>query len=319
MPGDPNALCASWAAQAALVTHECVASPNTDFSLFETYDADQDGDLDLWDMAVFQQTYQSLPKQFESIAQVVSVKCCISEGNLTRIGECLSGPDDTRIPSICGSIGTCVLGFDEPVDATGVLCDPAQPHIPDDPRAVCISWLVQEPTVAQECVASPNTDFNLFETFDADQDGDLDLRDMAVFQRTYQSVPKQVQSDARLVFVECCVPAAGMGVGQKRISGADAAEDAAGSQPVCTLGFSGLLEPGDYLYELCRPGTTPKPPEGSTCVSWSAADVPVAFLCEGAGVCEYRCPTGDDGGTDPGGCFADFAGLEGPPEALPPQ
>ncbi|UCC29112.1 MAG: hypothetical protein JSU86_13025 [Phycisphaerales bacterium] len=253
--------------------------------------------------------------------KLASVKCCISEKDLIRIGLCLSGPGDTNIPSACGSIGTCVLGFAEQGLIIEEVCDPEDPEIPDEPRAVCISWAAREASIKQECVASPNTDFSLFETLDADQDGDLDLRDMAAFQRTYESVPKEVQSGARLVFVECCVPAAGMGVGQKRVSGADVAKDAvaAGSQPVCTLGFSGMIEPGDYLYELCRPGTTPKPPEGSTCVSWSAEDVPIAFLCEGAGVCEYRCPTGDDGSTDPEGCFADFAGLEGPSEALSPE
>ena len=297
IPDELRAVCRSWVAQEASVTQECVASPNTDFSHFEMYDADRDGDLDLRDMAVFQEVYRLLPLRTPSRARLVSVECCISEGNLTRIGECLSGPDNTNIPQTCGSIGTCVLGFDTNTTLLPDMCDLRQPDIPDEPRAVCKSWVVPESVVAQECVASPHMDFNLFEMHDADSDGDMDLRDMAVFQEGYRSLPTKAQSDARLVFVECCVPAAD-------------------PRAVCTLGFSGVVEPGDFLYELCSPKPETKASAaGATCYSWSAGYVPVAYLCEARDVCEYRCPAESDGDTGGVGCFADFAGFDGSLEA----
>jgi hypothetical protein len=230
-----------------------------------------------------------------AFAQVASVKCCISEDNLTRIGECLSGPDDTDVPAACGSIGTCVLGFGEHAVLTRELCDPDQPPLPDDPRAVCMSWIAMGATVTQECVAAPNTDFSLFDMCDADHDGDLDLRDMAAFQQVYESVPKEVQSKARLVFVECCEPA--RRTPEPSADGSDAAmpeETVDVAEPFCILGFSGIIEPGDYLYELCEPGSDGLPEPGdATCVSWSAGYVSVAHLCQAADVCDYRCPCGD--------------------------
>jgi len=278
-----------------------VALPNTDFNLFAMYDVDHDGDLDLRDIAAFQAVYQSLPAQLPSEARLVSVECCISEGNLTRIGECLSGPDNTRVPQACGSIGTCVLGFNADTALPEEMCDWTQPDIPDEPRAMCKSWVSPENSAAQKCVASPNTDFNLFETFDADYDGDMDLRDMAALQQIYHSLPKQIQGEARLVFVECCVP------------GTD-------SLPVCTLGFSGPVEPGDYLHELCRPGPPSNPdPDGSTCYSWTAGYVPVAFLCEARDVCDYRCPAGPNGSADGGSCLTDLLGFDDVPESASQQ
>jgi len=73
------------------------------------------------------------------LAQVVSVGCCISEGNLTRIGNCVSGPDNATIPPECGSIGTCVLGFGPDTALMDRMCDPTQADRPDEPRAVCRS------------------------------------------------------------------------------------------------------------------------------------------------------------------------------------
>ena len=291
IPDDPRAVCRTWTTGNGVVTEQCVASANTDFSLFKTYDTDGDGDLDLRDMAVFQQIYRPLPKQDRGVTQVVSVKCCISESNLIRIGDCLSGPDNTNVRAVCGSIGTCVLGFSGDTTNMGELCNPRNPDIPDDPRAVCTSWTTESAPATQRCVAAPNTDFSLFDTYDADGDGDLDLRDIAAFQRAYRSVPKEVQSDARLVFVECCTPGAGGGSAQQRSYEAAATPCSVAGipQPICTLGFSGPVEPGDYLYELCRPGP-PSEIDESTCVSWSVESVPVAYVCEAVGACDYRCP-----------------------------
>lgn len=236
----------------------------------------------------------------QAAAQVVSVSCCISEGNLTRIGECLSGPENDTFPPGCGSIVTCVLGFGGDTAIMDVMCDPARPELPDEPRAVCKSWTATEAQVTQECIAVPNTDFNLFEMYDADGDGDMDLRDAAAFQKIYQSVPKEVQSEARLVYVECCVPAGG---------GAD-------TTPTCTLGFDGVIEPGDYMYELCVPGSFPTPhTPGLLCESWSVGYVPAMYLCEGADVCDDRCTAESDGESEGMGCLAAFGARGEPSEA----
>jgi hypothetical protein len=217
----------------------------------------------------------------EAAGQIVSMSCCVSEGNLTRVGECLSGPENDSLPPACGSVVTCVLGFGEDTTIMDVMCDPTYPELLDEPRAVCKSWTATQAQVTEECVALPNTQFNLFEMYDADGDGDLDLRDAAAFQMIYESVPKQVQSEARLVFVECCVP----GVGDD-------------GTPTCILGFDGVIGPGDYLYELCAPGSFPEPYiPGSQCESWSVGYVPAMYLCEAADVCNYRCTTECDGST----------------------
>jgi hypothetical protein len=289
---EPRAVCRSWVAAGTSVTHECVAKPNTDFNLFAMYDADHDSDLDLWDIAAFQMVYRSLPTLTPSDARLVSVECCISEANLTRIGECLSGPDNTRAPAACGSIGTCVLGFNVDTAVPDRMCDWTQPAIPHEPLAVCKSWVAPESSAAQRCVASPNTDFSPFEMFDADDDGDMDLQDVAGLQQIYQLLPKRIQGDARLVFVECCV-------------------GDTDSPPVCTLGFSAPVEPGDYLHELCQPGPVSEPGTGgSNCYSWTAGYVPVAYLCEARDVCEYRCPVGPDGNSSGGACAIDLVGSD---------
>jgi len=138
-------------------------------------------------------------------AQVVSVDCCVLEEHLLQVGECLSGPDGTETPSTCRSAAICVLGFGPDNLLTGVLCDPTQPVPPDEPRGYCVSWVNDRLQVTNRCVAAEAAGLNLFTMYDTDGDGDLDLTDIAVFQQTYQSVPKRVQSDAVLVSVECCL------------------------------------------------------------------------------------------------------------------
>lgn len=254
----------------------------------------------------------------QGLAQIVSVKCCISKGNLARIGECLSGPGDTTVPLACGSIGTCVLGFGEDTTFMGKMCDSELIDIPDEPRAVCKSWVAPDALVSQECVASTNTDFNLFETFDADLDGDLDLWDIAVFQRNYLSLPKQIQSDARLVFVECCTPALeDSEEPNETIDGGVAANaTTTGTQPTCTLGFSGIIEPGDYLYRLCQPTAALSREAGDpSCVSWNTG-APVVYFCEAVADENGQCPTKDGASTNDKAGIAPHTGLEisvGPP------
>lgn len=252
-------------------------------------------------------------------AQVVSVKCCISEGNLIRIGECLSGPEPTEAPPACGSIATCVLGYGADTALMPQMCAPDQPDLPDEPRAICSSWVADNVPVTRQCVASANTDFSPFDIYDADRDGDLDLRDIAVFQQIYESVPNEVQSEARLVFVECCTPGSEQGSTDRVHLDSEIATDtlANGSLPVCTLGFSGALGPGDYLYELCRPGAAPKSSStGTECFSWSVDGVPVVQRCEALNPSDYRCPPLEDQGErrefDPAGAARSDCSHESP-------
>jgi hypothetical protein len=220
-----------------------------------------------------------------AFAQVVSVDCCVLEEHLLRIGDCLSGPDGTETPSTCRSSATCVLGFGPDDLLAPVLCDPTQPELPDEQRAHCASWVDERLQATDYCVAAQAAGINLFTMYDADGDGDLDLEDVAVFQQTYQSVPKRVQSEAALVSVECCFSEEGLRNMGQCLSG----PGVRCSPPVCelhagcVLGFSDIVELGDYLYELCRggPDTMPDPDE-SFCSSWTVEDAPVVQSCTGA-------------------------------------
>lgn len=251
-------------------------------------------------------------------AQVASVKCCISEGNLIRIGECLSGPEHTDAPPACGSIGTCVLGYGADTTLMPEMCAPGQPDLPDEPRAVCWSWMADNVPITRQCVAAANTNFSQFDIYDADRDGDLDLRDIAVFQQIYKSVPNEVQSDARLVFVECCTPASEQGSTDGVYLEPHMANDplAAGSLPFCTLGFSAPVGPGDYLYELCRPGPAPESKADADCFSWSVKGIPVVQYCEALDAWNYRCPPLEDHGVrdkfDPAGAARSDCSREAP-------
>ena len=194
----------------------------------------------------------------------------------------------------------------------GKMCNPERPEILDEPRAVCNSWGAHDASISKDCVASPNADFNLFKTFDADLDGDLDLWDIAVFQQNYLSLPKQVQSDARLVFVECCTPALENSEATKQTFEVAVAATATttGMQPTCTLGFSGILEPGDYLYRLCQPTAALNREVGDpSCVSWNTGD-PVVYFCETAGDVDGQCPTESGASTNGEVGIAPHTGLE---------
>ncbi len=252
-------------------------------------------------------------------AQVVSVECCISEGNLIRIGQCLSGPEHTEAPPACGSIATCLLGFGPDTALMSKVCAPGPSHLPDEPRAICSSWVEDDIPVTRQCIASADTNFSPFDIYDADRDGDLDLRDIAVFQQIYKSVPNEVQSEARLVSVECCTPLSEQDSTDTVHLDSEIATAtlANGNLTVCTLGFSGRLGPGDYLYELCRPGPAPNSSStGIECFSWSVDDVPVVQQCEALDPGDYRCPPLEDQGEgrkfDPAGAARSDCARESP-------
>jgi len=217
--------------------------------------------------------------------QLVSVRCCIEQPDLGRIGECISGPDDTSLPSSCPPAAICVLAFGNNTEVMESLCDPTQPVQPIPVRGYCSQWVDENFVVVHECTAKLNASINLFAVFDDEQDGDLDLWDLAVFNQDYDSVPKLEQSDAVVVYVECCVPegvvrnigACLSGPGGTTIP---TACDAAAN---CVVGFSALVEVGDWLNKLCASGPrVPPDPSTSYCFSWQSEEIPIVHLCPGS-------------------------------------
>ncbi len=256
-----------------------------------------------------------------SFAQVVSVQCCAAEHDMVSIGACMSGPSETQTPPTCEPTGTCVLSFGANTDLMDVVCDPDQPDLPNESRAFCTAWRYEGVPVTQQCVVSENVGIDLLSMYDLDYDGDMDLRDLATFQRVYQSMPKQVQGDARLVYAECCFPEVGLrNIGQC-LSGPGVPYSPRGceSKATCALGFSAAVEVGDLMYTLCRPGPATLDRSGSFCLSWRAEEnVPIAHHCDAAyahGVTSFVVFDEDgDGDLD----LADFAAFQRE-FALPPS
>ncbi len=218
-------------------------------------------------------------------AQLVSVRCCTEQPDLERIGECISGPGDTSQPTSCPPAATCVLGFGDNAGLMESLCDPAQVIPPIPFRAYCSEWVDETSTIVNQCVAKSNASINLFAVYDDDQDGDLDLQDLAVFDQVYDSVPKLVQSDAVLVAVECCVPDSVIrsigdclsGPGGTTIPGA------CDGTATCVVGFSELVELGDWQYKLCANGPAALPdPSTSFCDSWQMEGIQIIHSCRGS-------------------------------------
>lgn len=215
-------------------------------------------------------------------AQLVSVRCCTSQADLEQVGNCISGPGNTNHPSPCAAGATCVLGFGSSVEMMERLCAPDQQTVPSQSRGHCDSWVDAAAKVEHECVARPTTGVTLFESFDDEQDGDFDLRDLAVFAGAYNAVPKQVQSDARLVSLKCCVPEdviRDIGVCLSG-PGGETIPAACTHDMHCVAGFSEPLEAGDYLYRICASpsSVTPDSPNG-LCSSWEDPEVQSAFEC----------------------------------------
>ena len=218
--------------------------------------------------------------------QLVSVKCCTTAGDLSRIGECLSGPSETEAPAECRSPGTCVLGFGEDVGLATTLCAVDQPQIVDPPRAYCSAWAEEGVEVGYSCIAKETFGVTLFSSWDQDSDGDFDLRDLAFFLQMYESVPAQVQSEGRIVYSECCFSQIGLLEIGDCLSGPGIQDVPAACEafPTCIIGFSDPVGPSDYMYRLCDAVLTEPPDQtGALCSFWSDDDIPIAQLCR-AGV-----------------------------------
>ncbi len=223
-----------------------------------------------------------------SFAQLVSVQCCTGQADLDRIGECVSGPDVFDRPVECTAGATCIFGFGPDDSMMAALCD-ASMQAPDFSRGFCDSWVVESIPAVHECVAKPAEGITLFELFDVDeengQDGDIDAIDLGTFYAAYDAVPKLEQAEAKLVFVECCIPSSMPSELSDCLSGPgntteppDCLFDLA-----CTAGFTAPLEPGDWLYKTCaqvqdNPDPDP-PPAFMVCQRWNATDQPSAFRC----------------------------------------
>lgn len=218
-------------------------------------------------------------------AQLVSVSCCTEQPDLEKIGECVSGPGDTLQPSSCPPAATCVLGFSDNSELMGSLCDPEQVIPPIPFRAYCSEWVDEASTVLTQCVAKSNASISLFAVYDDDQDGDLDLQDFAVFDQVYDSVPKLEQSDAVVAAVECCVPDSVVRAIGDCLSGPGGTTipNACDRTATCVIGFSALVELGDWQYKLCASGPAALPdPSTSFCDSWQAEGIPITHSCRGS-------------------------------------
>ncbi len=185
-----RAYCSSWIDPAATVKRECVAQPQASVSLFSVYDDDGDGDLDSSDVAVFKKVYQPVPKVEQSEAVLAQLECCVPESIIRGIGQCLSGPGVTAQPPPCNGMASCVAGFSAPVelgDWLFGLCGPP-PLVPPDPAtSYCLTWHEKGVSAVQFCPASSPPGNNPFVVSDADGDADVDLFDLAVFLRDWET------------------------------------------------------------------------------------------------------------------------------------
>jgi hypothetical protein len=120
-------------------------------------------------------------------------------------------------------------------------------------------------------VAADNAGIDLFTLLDSQGDGDFDLRDFALFQEGFGTVPKVIQTESRIVSVECCYPEGHVrGIGLCLSGpGVSSAPGACESGALCEVGFSEPVELGDYMYELCSSGPVVMPdPSESFCSAW---------------------------------------------------
>ena len=166
------------------------------------------------------------------------------------------------------------MGFGPTTDPSIVdaLCNEDAVVPPEEPRAVCASWRDEHAFITEECVAADNAGVDLFTLLDYRGDGDLDLRDFALFQEGFGTFPKVIQAEARIVSLECCYPDGYVrGIGPCLSGpGVSSAPRACESGAVCEVGFSEPVELGDYMYELCSPGSIIMPdPLQSFCSTWA--------------------------------------------------
>jgi len=154
-------------------------------TLFELFDIEQDGDLDIADLSPYVSTYDFVPKLVQSDAELISAECCIPDAVLSEIGECLSGPDASDQPATCEIEPLCTAGFSaplEPGDWLYKVCSQSPPG-PSPQAAYCTSWNTSDEPAGFECVAAHLRGHSLFELIDVDGDVDVDLADYAVLQR----------------------------------------------------------------------------------------------------------------------------------------
>lgn len=217
-----------------------------------------------------------------SAAQLVSVQCCAVQADLERIGECLTGPEERDEPPQCPTAVQCVLGFGVDSGLTPALCDPDAKDATFPSQASCDGWS-SSGEVITTCLARDAGFASLFDVSDNEGDGDVDLYDLVVFQNGYSVVLKQVQSDAVLASVECCLVGPVAASLSACLSGPNQTAIPTSCTAVsrCVFGFSDAIELGDQLYEFCR--NEIGEPDGELltfCSGWSAASVPVAFTCQ---------------------------------------
>ncbi len=259
-------------------------------------------------------------------AQLVSVRCCTEQAALQKIGDCVSGPGGTSQPGACPAAATCALGFGEDAQLMGNLCDPQQTEIPAPTRGFCSEWANEDLTTVRQCVGKPQVSVSLFSVFDDEvraavntrprraaaqvSDGDLDLADLAVFLQVYDVTPKLVQSDAVLVYVECCVPEEvirniGQCLSGPRVTTAPFPCDGVAT---CVAGFSEPVESGDYQHKLCASGEPVLPgPSDAVCLSWQAEGVPAVHLCPARNIPGSTFFIVSDADSDADVDLADFA------------
>lgn len=192
LPDQSFSFCTSWGLEGAVITHECAAWESDTLTPFLLLDFDGDGDFDLLDLATFQNSFEPAPNDIQSDALLVSVECCMPQGDELALGLCLSGPAVVYAPAECESSASCILGFSEPLgpgDRLFRLCDAGRPELPDLDDSFCTSWQADQDQAAHFCRAATASGVNLFAVFDDDGDGDLDLKDFAGFQVDFQLAP----------------------------------------------------------------------------------------------------------------------------------
>lgn len=224
-----------------------------------------------------------------AFAQLVSVECCVDGTDIARIGECLSGPDETQLPPGCESVGKCLLGFGGGVltsDLVSGLCDPTSPDLPDlSPGEGCSFWRDDTTPMTQQCVAAADeTNLNLLLLFDSDEDKDLDMRDYAAFQRGFLPMLPTCAL-APLVSVECWVSEEDLLGICDCVSGPGNTHppQECGAAGTCVLGF-GETGPEPKLPRcLCDPAAPPIPDDVRSFISfWLDDSTPVTQQCVAA-------------------------------------
>lgn len=143
------------------------------------FDIQFDGDVDLADFARL---------RFLHRGHMVSVECCLPDAGLRGVGPCLSGPGAAEPPSACESGAVCTLGFSEtkPNWLMDRLCRPESTLVHGEAGTFCWSWHSPHASTVALCQAVPAAGVDPFSLLDEDGDGDLDLVDFAVFQRTFE-------------------------------------------------------------------------------------------------------------------------------------